>query len=236
MVSTSNHTQHEQAVEVLATVAHDVRNYLQGILGYAEMLLEEGGGVPSTDTELLKLIQRNALGAHLLMANYLDLSRIEAGVFSLTRQPVHLDHLLNQVVARYAFEARRKQITFDWQSPQDLPIIWGEAVALERVFSNLVDNALKFTPAQGRITLHVACHHRELAISLTDTGCGITPADLSLVFVKGWGVTANGFSEGAGLGLFIVKTLVEAHAGRIMVKSALGQGSCFTVFLPYESS
>ena len=234
---TSHHRRERHAVEVLATVTHDIRNYLQGILGCTEVLLEEQElGEPFKDTELLRQIRRNAIGAHLLVANYLDLSRIEAGLLSLTMQPLRLGELLAQIGARYAADAQRKQITLEWQPPQRLPFVWGDDVALERVFSNLAHNAMKFTPAQGRVTLNAAHHERELAISVTDTGCGIAPADLSEIFAKGWGAAANGSIRGAGLGLFIVKTLVEAHTGRISVESTLGQGSCFTVFLPCESA
>jgi signal transduction histidine kinase len=75
-------------------------------------------------------------------------------------------------------------------------------------------------------------HDREIAVSVTDTGCGLAPADLSKIFLKGWRAATNGSMRGTGLGLFIVKTLVEALAGRLTVESALGHGSCFTVFLP----
>jgi signal transduction histidine kinase len=232
MDSTSNHSQDGQTIEALATVAHDLRNHLQGILGCVDLLLEERELEEKfSDADLLKQIRRNALSAHLLVANYLDLSRIEAGLLSMTWQSVHLDKLLRQVGSRYITEVQRKQIRLEYRLQQRLPPIWGDAVALDRVLSNLVHNALKFTPEQGRITLSAARHKGEIALSVTDTGCGIAPTDLSLVFVRGGRTLAAGSSSGSGLGLFIVKTLVEMHGGRVTVASALGQGTQVTAFL-----
>lgn len=150
MSTPSSHSRNESHVELLATGVHDIRNDLQGILGCAALLLEEQEpGESCQSVELLKRIRRHALRAHLLMANYLDLSRLEAGLLSLNKQPLRLDQLLQQVKSHYALEAQRKQITLEYKSPQPSPILHGDAAALDRVFSNLLHNALKFTPAQG---------------------------------------------------------------------------------------
>jgi signal transduction histidine kinase len=237
MDAAQSHSQNGSHGELLTLVVHDIRNYLQSILGGMEALLEEAiGRDPSERTELLRRIHRNVLSAHVLVANYLDVARIDGGLYSVIKQPVQLDNLLEQVEHLYKTEAQRKQVTLERQPQEQLPIILGDSGALARVFSNLVHNALKFTPARGRITLSAARHDGKIAISVADTGCGIAPADLSMIFAKGWCAAANGSSGSTGLGLFIVKTLVEAHAGRIAVESTLGQGSCFTVFLPCELS
>src|SRR5512145_1749448 len=107
MASTVRADQEGQANAVLATVVHDLRNYLQGILGYTELLLkEQEAGKTLRDPELLRQLRRNALGAKWLVANYLDVHRIEAGLFTPARQPVHLGEFLAQVGARYAPEAQ----------------------------------------------------------------------------------------------------------------------------------
>jgi signal transduction histidine kinase len=109
---------------------------------------------------------------------------------------------------------------------------------LERIFANLVHNALKFTPATGQVV--VSAHQRtngarEVVVEVRDTGPGIAPEELSSLFVKYHRIAATRQQEGTGLGLFIVKTLVEAQGGQVEVESRLGQGTCFRILLPAVS-
>jgi signal transduction histidine kinase len=135
--------------------------------------------------------------------------------------------------------ARRQHLTFTLDLAPELPLIIGDPLALERIFANLVHNALKFTPKKGRVTLsarHRADSESTVIVEVRDSGPGIAPEDISLLFERYRRVsTVVRPHEGTGLGLFIVKILVEGHGGRVEVESSLGSGSCFRVFLPAAS-
>lgn len=225
----------QDSKELLATVSHDLRNYLQLILGWTEVLLQEQekGSFPVEET-LLNRIRRAALSGHLLVSNYFDLVRLETNLFFVVKMPVQVDKLLQQTLLLYEADALQKQISLGLQLPKNLPIVLGDETALGRAVSNLLHNAVKFTPSGGRITVSVALLHQNVAIMVEDTGDGIAPADLSSIFIKGWCSTASRSAEGTGLGLFIAKTMAEAHGGRISVESMPNRGSRFTIFLPYQ--
>jgi signal transduction histidine kinase len=105
---------------------------------------------------------------------------------------------------------------------------------LERIFANLVYNALKFTPRGGRVTLCSAQRGNAVAVSITDTGLGLSPEEIPLIFEKRWRQKGEQRQAGNGWGLYIVKSLVEAHSGQVEVESTPGVGSCFTVILPTD--
>ena len=222
-----------QRTEFLAMLTHDIRNPLGVILGYAEMLLENAKDHGAAeDVDLLGRLRSNALTVHSLVSNYLDFSRIEAGQLILIKKPLALQDLLRLISGRYETEARRRQISLDLQIQLDLPLVEGDTVALERVFANLLHNALKFTPAFGQITLSVTHRNAEVIVTVADTGPGILPEEVPFLFEKYRRAATTKPQEGTGLGLFIVQALVEAHGGRVEVESVVGQGSRFTVFLP----
>jgi signal transduction histidine kinase len=105
-------------------------------------------------------------------------------------------------------------------------------VALERIFANLLHNALKFTPGAGQVAIRSAPQNGEIVVSVADTGPGIAPQEIPLLFERYKQSKTSRNREGAGLGLFIVKSLVDAYQGRVEVESSLGVGTCFSVFLP----
>jgi PAS domain S-box-containing protein len=226
----------QQWADFLAMLTHDIRNPLGAILGYVELLLEkvkeQGLG---EDQDLLERLRSNTLTIHSLVTNYLDLSRIEAGQLTLAKQPLDLNELLLQVQQQYETEARRRFLTLDLQLQEGVLLVVGEVLALERVFANLLHNALKFTPERGQVTISSARRGNEVIATVTDTGPGIAPEEMPLLFEKYQRTRAAKYQEGTGLGLFIVKALIEAQGGRVEVQSALGQGSCFTVVLPAAS-
>jgi signal transduction histidine kinase len=219
--------------DFLAMLTHDIKNPLGVILGCTEILMEKAHARASAEElYFLQRLQSNAMLVHSLVANYLDSSRSESGNGALNKQLLDLGALLLRVGQRYEAEAHRRRIALGLDIGHDLPPFDGDPLALERVFTNLLDNALKFTPAFGRVTLSTAWKNSEIAVSVTDTGCGMALEELPQLFQRYHRTVANRHREGTGLGLFIVKALVEAHGGRVEVASILGQGSCFTVFFP----
>ena len=142
--------------------------------------------------------------------------------------------LLSQVGHQYEAEAIRKNLELRFDLQEDLPSCDVDPLGLERIFTNLLHNAIKFTPEFGRITIHSALWDNLVVVRITDSGPGIAPEDLASLFEK-YRQAQVRTADGAGLGLFIVRALVEAHGGRVEAESLPGQGACFSVFLPVTS-
>lgn len=225
-----------QRAEFLAMLTHDIKSPLEVILGCTQVLLEDVTELSlETGRDFLERIRSNTLAVHSLVANYLDFSKIEARHLTLTKSPLQLNDILLHVGQRYEPEAQRQRISLEFQLHKGLPLITGDPLGLERVFANLVHNALKFTEA-GRVTIRSTVRRGGVVATITDTGPGIPPEDLPFLFQKYRRSSLTQHKQGTGLGLFIAKEVVEAHGGRIKVKSTLGQGSCFSVFLPAASA
>ncbi len=222
-----------QRADFLAMLTHDIRNPLGAILGYADLVREsfpEQGALEAQ--EFLEKLTGDVLTIQALVTNYLENARVGAGQLLTAREPLAINDLLRRIIGHYESLARVRRLTLEVQLQNDLPLIPGDALALERVVANLMHNALKFTPTDGRITLCSTSTPTHIIITVADTGPGIAPAEMPLLFEKYRRADKDRQYEGTGLGLFIVKTLIEAHAGRIEVVSTPGQGTCFTVFLP----
>ncbi len=227
------HKLEHQRTEFLALLSHDIRSPLSVILGYAEMLEEEieKGGATEAKT-LLQRLTSTAQTVHALVANYLDLSRIEAGQLTLTKEQVDLNGLLLRTVRQYEAEAQRRRLTLAVDLQPTLPLVTLDVLAIERVVTNLLSNALKFTPGGGAVTVRSALQECEVVIAVSDTGPGVAAEEAPFLFDKYHTARVTRGRESTGLGLFIVKTFVEAHGGRVRVESIPGQGACFSVILP----
>ncbi len=225
-----------QRTEFLAMLTHDIKNPLTALMGYTDYLFEETGRRDATKRdEALQWIKSSAFTILSLVNNYLDLSRIEDQQLTLTKEPVSLNDLLSRIGRQYAGEARHRQITLELQLQKKPPWVEGDPLALERIFANLVYNALKFTPKQGQVTIGSASQHGEVVVTVADTGPGIPTEEIPMLFGKYRRATGARRKDGTGLGLFIVKTLVEAHNGRIEVDSKAGSGTRFRVLLSLKA-
>jgi two-component system phosphate regulon sensor histidine kinase PhoR len=225
-----------QQEDFLAMLAHDLRNSLSVIVGYAQLLLVSSHERLTTDeTNFLHRMESNALTAHALITKGLRPSSLRTPRGSFPKTPVDLRRVLQGVIQQYEAEARRRRLALDYQG-EALPAVAGDRYALERVFTNLLTNALKFTPAGGRVVMHAAHRQDTIVVTIMDTGPGLAPAECATVFERYQRGSAAQHTEGTGLVLFIVKTLVEAHGGRVEVQSSLGHGACFRVILPVATS
>jgi two-component system phosphate regulon sensor histidine kinase PhoR len=219
----------ERKDDFVATVTHELRTPLTSILGYAEMLSEDEE-VTGAQRRGLAAILRNATRLHQTVADLLLLD--PAAQHSDAVTPVDLAAVASAVTAELAPAAQAKGVSLTI----DAAPAWvnGDAVQLERAIRNLLDNALKFTPAGGTITCRVTGGEANAGIEVTDTGIGVPPADqpgLFTPFHRG----ANAMDQavqGSGLGLAIVRNIVTEHGGAVAVRSAVGSGSTFTVTLP----
>lgn len=220
-----------QRADFMAMVAHDIRNPLSVVVGYAEMLREQGR-LEHESADMLARLASNARAVIALVSNYLDLSRIEAGHLLLYPVAVEINEVLLTVGELYEDEARRKGITFEVLTEDAVPTIRSDSMAIERVLGNLVHNALKFTPAPGRITLSSSLEEGEVVIRVRDTGPGIRSEDVPTIFDRYRRAFGGQANHGSGLGLFIARALVETLGGTITLETKLGEGSVFSIRLP----
>ncbi len=226
-----------ERADFLAMLTHDIKNPLGVILGCTEILMEEAEARAAEDeVRFLERLQSNAMLVHSLVSNYLDYVRSESGHLTLNKRKLDLTALLLRVSQRYEAEALRRKLALNLKLAPDLPLLDGDSLALERVFANLLHNAIKFTAEEGQIIINTTRASEELIVSLVDTGCGIASEEMPFLFQRYRRASATRHREGTGLGLYIVKALVEAHGGRIEVASISGKGSRFTVIFPMPSS
>ena len=212
-------------------LSHDIKNPLHIILNYADMIEDE----PHLGHEARLMLQRikdNAASTLSLVNNFIEVSRIEAGKLAFDRRPLCLSSVLQKIVDRQSPLAAVKGVSLRLTRAADHPEVLADRAAIERALTNLVSNAIKFTPAGGAVCVELTRTAPELHISVGDTGRGIHADDLPIIFEKYRRARETALTEGSGLGLFIVKAIVEGHGGRIGVESALGQGSTFTISLP----
>lgn len=226
-----------QHAQFLSLLTHDIKKPLGTILICAELVLDEVSKRELTgEADLLEKLRGNVLTIDTLVSNYLYFSKIEGGQLTLAKMPIAIGRVLRKVEQYYEAEARRKHIALEVSSAPDLPPTEGDPLALERVFANLVHNALKFTPEAGCVTAKAAEQNGAIVVSVADTGPGIVPEVFPILFDKSRWVHSSGSVEGNGLGLFVVTALVEAHGGQVLVESTPDQGSCISVLLPVASA
>jgi signal transduction histidine kinase len=219
--------------EFFAALTHDIKNALGIIMSSAEILLLKARETKAAqDEKVLERMMNNTFTVQTLVSNYLDLSMIEAGQLNLTKKSIDLNSVLRWVARQHEVVAERRGITLELQLTPALPAMEGDPLCLERIFANLLHNALKFTPDDGRVTVRSARRDEELVVEIQDTGSGIEPEQFAHIFEKYGRASTGSAKEGQGLGLFIVKELVGAHRGRIQVESTPGEESCFSVFFP----
>lgn len=222
-----------ERAQFLAMLAHDIKKPLGAILACAEMVQDGVKAHGLTEEEdLLDRLRGSVTTIDSLVTNYLDFSRIEAGLLALVLGPLPVDRLLQRIRRQYSAESRRRRLQLDIAAAPDSLMVEGDMLALERALVNLLHNALKFTPAGGTIWVHADRQDSMAVIAVKDTGPGIAAEDRPFLFEKYHHPTPSRQHEGTGLGLAIVKALVEAHHGRVEIDSPPGHGACFTLYLP----
>ncbi len=217
--------------DFLANVSHELKTPLTSIQGYSQAILDGAAPQPSVAAQV---IYDEAGRMHRLVEDLLVLARIESGQAMLQRGPIQIGELIDTLVDRHALRAHDKGITLCAKC-EKLPDIMGDHDRLLQVFSNLIDNAITYTPPGGQVAVRGIARDRGVIVQVSDTGKGIPASDLSRIFERFYQVDkarARGSLQGAGLGLTISKEIVEAHGGSIRVESEEGHGTTFTVWLP----
>jgi signal transduction histidine kinase/CheY-like chemotaxis protein len=222
--------------QVLAVVAHDLRNPLSTVTMGSGMLLSS---LPeqehASDLKYVGMIQRAANRMEKLIQDLLDATRLESGKLRIEPRPESLALVLSEALEMHRLAATAEGIELRQDTSNALPPVLIDSARVQQVLSNLLGNALKFTPPGGEITVR-ARHHGErmCVVSISDTGPGIPPEQLQHIFGRFWQAQRND-RRGIGLGLAIAKGIVEAHGGEIWADSHLGSGSDFCFTLPYAA-
>jgi signal transduction histidine kinase len=224
--------------EFVANVSHELKTPLTSVQGFAQALLDGTASTPESQQQAAQVIYNESGRMHRMVLDLLDLARLDAGTLDLQHTTVDLAALLNGVAERFSPQARAANVRINVETAS-FPAINGDGDRLAQVFTNLVDNALKYTPAGGSITMHSFQTGTDVQVEVIDTGAGISPDILPHIFDRFYQADPSrpgGRKHGAGLGLAIVKEIVGAHGGKITVRSEPGTGSTFTVSLPLITS
>lgn len=225
--------------DFVANVSHELKTPLTSIQGFSQAILDGTADTPEALHQAAEVIYNEAGRMHRMALDLLDLARLEAGTADLKMSPVDMKALLNGVMEKFTPMASRAGVELKLDLSSDLPISMGDGDRLAQVFTNLVDNALKFTARNGAVTLRAVQDKGEVQVSVSDTGKGIPAKDIPHIFDRFYQVDssrAGGAKRGAGLGLAIAQEIVTAHGGRISVRSAEGRGTAFIVHLPLVQS
>lgn len=222
----------EMKSEFVATVSHDLRAPLTFMRGYATMLPMVGDLTEKQEQYLDKILTGIEQTAG-LVEDLLNLGRIEAGV-GLEKEPCHVGVIVLEAVDSMRARAAAKGLTLKLQSSEPAPVIQGDPTLLRQAIANLVDNAIKYTPTGGQVTVGMESTASEVLITISDTGIGIAPEDQVRLFEKFFRIRRRETENvsGTGLGLAIVKSIIERHGGRVWVESVVNEGSTFTIALP----
>ena len=220
---------------LLSSISHDLRTPLASIKASASSLLQEDVQWSDEERQSFALaIEREADRLNRLVANLLDMSRIEAGALKPEKEWYPIDELIHDVLGR--MQPLLQNRTVQTHLPDDLPPVQLDYLQIDQVFTNLIENAVRYTPSDSPIEISVNVEGDQMVICVADRGPGIPPADLERIFDKFYRVLATAKRvTGSGLGLAVSKGLVEAHGGRIWAENREGGGAIFRFTLPLGS-
>lgn len=224
--------------EFVSTVSHELRTPMTSIKGYADLMLMGAAG-PMTDPQIryLQVIKNNADRLHMLVNDLLDISRIETGKTGLDLRPLDIPQIIEQVVEGHLngrIQHESRLLSVQTELAPSLPLVNADHARITQILTNLLDNALNYTPDHGKIIVTARATHSYVHISVQDTGIGIARENLDKIFDRFYRADDAEVQRvpGTGLGLAIVRSLIEMHGGRLRVESELGKGSTFTFNLP----
>lgn len=220
--------------EFVSTVSHDLRAPLTLMRGYSTMI-SMVGALNEQQKEFVTKILDSIDGMSELVENLLDLGRIEAGM-GLELERIAITDILQEVVDSYRPTAVNKKVSLEVELQGEMAMMQADPTLLRQALANVVDNAIKYTPAGGHVIVHGQQSGSDIVLEIEDTGVGIAPADQSRLFERFYRARRPESlkTRGSGLGLAIVKSIVEQHGGRVQVESRLGAGSTFSLVLPLD--
>lgn len=235
MIGRVQNTQSSQR-DFVANVSHELKTPLTSIQGFAQSLLDGAADSPEARKQAAQIIYEEAGRMHRMALDLLDLARLEGGTADLNMSAVDAGALLRGLAEKFSLQAQKANVNLQVNVPDDfLPAIVGDGDRLAQVFTNLVDNALKFTPANGQVVISAKNAGAWIEVEVADSGVGVESEALPRLFDRFYQADpsrAHNDSHGAGLGLAIAQEIVQAHGGKIGVRSSVGHGTTFTIRLP----
>jgi len=221
-------------IEFVANVSHELRTPLTSIRGFVETLKDGAIDDPENSRRFLNIIEAHTERLNNLINDLLKLSKIESKEIKMEFQPIALREVIEEVVSNFKEAIKQKGHIVEINIPPDFPQIEADPQRIEQVFINLLDNAIKFTPKNGRICIKAVGREKDIQIEISDTGIGIPKEHLPSLFERFYRVDKARSRElgGTGLGLSIVKHIIQAHGGKVGVESEFGKGSNFFFILP----
>ena len=228
-------TLEREKANLISMFAHDMKSSLTIIGGFVLRLLKKKASLAQEkQIKYLDIMKNEAGKLEFLVNDFLEFSRLQTGRLKLEFSATSLDKELMELVDAYQVKTKQAGINLELENEEELPIIEADAKRLRRVFTNLLDNALKFSKGEGTITISTHETDEDVVIKVRDEGVGIDSRDLPYIFESFSRGKGTEKKEGFGLGLATVKAIVEAHGGRVLVESELGKGSVFKVILPKD--
>ncbi len=223
--------------DFIANISHELKTPLSAIRGYTETLRDGAMQEPEASSRFLGRILQQCSRLQTLLEDLLTLSRLENLEGHLERRTVDLERILDDCLETLAPQIAEKQIHLEVEE-SPIPTLSGDAEALQRLFINLLDNAIKYNRKGGQVTVQLKPEPDRVVIQVHDTGIGIPAASIDRVFERFYRVDKGRSRDegGTGLGLAIVKHVAQIHGGRVEVESRLGEGSTFRIFLPVRHS
>ena len=222
--------------DFLAIMSHELRTPLTSIIAFTEIWQQANVDRSEDETAAVKEVKENGQLLLQMVNNILEMARVEAGRNELSVEPFDMMDLIGLVERSIGFLAEQRNISLTTVVHQDVPIITADWEKIRRIVENLASNAIKFTRKGGSVSIEVSYHEEteRLSIAVSDTGIGIKEEDLSLIFERFTQSDKSSYRRygGSGLGLAVVKELVETHGGTVEVRSVYKQGSTFTVWIP----
>lgn len=222
--------------DFLAIMSHELRTPLTSIIAFTEIWQQANVDRSEDETAAVKEVKENGQLLLQMVNNILEMARVEAGRNELSVEPFDMMDLIGLVERSIGFLAEQRNISLTTVVHQDVPIITADWEKIRRIVENLASNAIKFTRKGGSVSIEVSYHEEteRLSVAVSDTGIGIKEEDLSLIFERFTQSDKSSYRRygGSGLGLAVVKELVEMHGGTVEVRSVYKQGSTFTVWIP----
>jgi len=219
--------------DFISSVSHELRTPLTSVKGFSSLLVDEKfGKLPEEARKRLLKIDKNVNNLMSIVNTLLDISRIESGKMEVKIAPFEITKLIKDVTDFLSPQIQAKKLSLSFNFPQNLTAYLDKNL-IERVLINLINNAIKFTPNDGKITLKCIQKDKQAIISVSDTGCGMKASDLEKIFQEFFRASHPSTTqiEGSGLGLSLVKKIIDTHKEKIWVESTLGQGTTFSFTL-----
>lgn len=233
---TPERRERRQGDEFVATMTHDLKSPLTVMLGYVDSLARDNMVIQSS--RAVDSLEETRRSGHRLLAmieDILDSYRLDAGLVQIRREYCDFGKDLAKCCSELSHDAGMHNVRLEYRIDPGIPVLKIDSTQICRVFTNLVGNAIKFTPSGGKVAVDAVFTGTELVVTVADTGIGISPKDQAKIFSKYFRSDRVKGYKGTGLGLTIAKALVEAHGGSIQVASSEDAGSCFTVTIPAGS-